>query len=176
MSKYYAGIGSRETPDHVCNQMTKIATFLETKGFVLNSGGAPKADHAFEIGVEKPENKNIFVPWYNFNDTGSAGKIISPTTCHNYLEMERISKHFHPAWFRLKDAAQKLMIRNVPQVLGRKLAPESYVKFVIAWTKDGKDTGGTGQALRIAKHYNIPIYNLFNPTDVTALGEYLRSL
>ncbi len=68
------------------------------------------------------------------------------------------------------------MIRNVPQVLGRTLNPQYYSKFVIAWTKDGKATGGTGQALRIAEHYNIPIYNLFNKEDVVKLGEFLRTL
>lgn len=29
----------------------------------------------------------------------------------------------------------------------------------MCWTPEGKITGGTGQALRIAKHYEIPILN-----------------
>ena len=29
MRKYYAGIGSRETPDHICRIMTNVASALE---------------------------------------------------------------------------------------------------------------------------------------------------
>lgn len=31
--------------------------------------------------------------------------------------------------------------------------------FVICYTKGGKGSGGTGQALRIAKVYNVPIFD-----------------
>ena len=33
-------------------------------------------------------------------------------------------------------------------------------KFVICWTKNGKGTGGTGQAIRIAKGFGIPVFDL----------------
>jgi predicted Rossmann fold nucleotide-binding protein DprA/Smf involved in DNA uptake len=48
--KYYAGIGSRETPKEICNKMTEIASLLEKQDFVLRSGGANGADSAFEKG------------------------------------------------------------------------------------------------------------------------------
>ena len=51
------------------------------------------------------------------------------------------------------------MGRNGYQVLGYDLKTPS--KFLICWTKDGKETGGTAQAMRIAKDYKIPVYNLF---------------
>ena len=38
MSKIYAGIGSRETPPHICDMMTLIASRLESMGFLLRSG------------------------------------------------------------------------------------------------------------------------------------------
>jgi len=34
--------------------------------------------------------------------------------------------------------------------------------FVICYTPHGKDIGGTSQAIRIAKHHHIPVYNLGN--------------
>jgi len=34
------------------------------------------------------------------------------------------------------------------------------VEFIVCWTKSGKVTGGTGQALRIAKYYDIKVYNM----------------
>jgi SpoU rRNA methylase family enzyme len=36
--------------------------------------------------------------------------------------------------------------------------------LVICWTKDGAATGGTGQAIRMANHYGVPVLNLFNTT------------
>jgi hypothetical protein len=50
------------------------------------------------------------------------------------------------------------MARNYRQIIGKD-AQNS--EFVICWTKDGESSGGTGQALRIAAHHNIPIHNLF---------------
>jgi hypothetical protein len=50
------------------------------------------------------------------------------------------------------------MARNAMQVLGPDLKTPS--KFVICWTLEGKEIGGTSQAIRIAKDFSIPIYNL----------------
>ena len=36
-------------------------------------------------------------------------------------------------------------------------------KFFYKKFDGGKESGGTGQALRIAAHYDIPIYNLYFP-------------
>lgn len=44
---FYTGIGSRQTPPEILKMMTKIATQLESKGWVLRSGGAEGADEAF---------------------------------------------------------------------------------------------------------------------------------
>ncbi|AFF28139.1 gp141 [Sphingomonas phage PAU] len=149
----YTGIGSRETPDLVLSIMSKIAKFLETKGYTVRSGGAPGADLAFDIDIT---NKEIYLPWYRFNDNNS--KLFKLTN-----EAREIAEKFHPAWNKLSEAARKLMTRNVYQVLGFDL--KSPTNFIICWTKDGKASRGTGQALRIAKYYNIPVYNLFNQSD-----------
>ena len=47
--------------------------------------------------------------------------------------------------------------RNSYQVLGYGLDCPS--EFLIVWCKD-EGIGGTSQAIRIARDYNIPIYNL----------------
>ncbi len=86
----YAGVGSRETPDNVLVQMTKIATFLENKGFTLRSGGAPAADDAFEKGVHIIHGKKeIFLPWYKFNGRVK-GIIMEPTKISNYTDHKEI--------------------------------------------------------------------------------------
>ena len=66
--KYYAGIGSRETPKEICNKMTEIASLLEKQDFVLRSGGAQGADHAFEIGISDQLMMDIYLPYINFNN------------------------------------------------------------------------------------------------------------
>lgn len=152
MKKYYTGIGSRETPPRVLMEMEAIAILLEKEGYTLRSGGAPGADEHFELCVQ---NKEIFLPWERFNN--------NPSNLHNVTEEAvSFSLKFHPAPERLSPAAKKLMGRNAYQVMGRGLDTPS--EFVICWTKDGKDSGGTGQAIRIARHYGIPVYNLKNET------------
>ena len=51
MYKYYTGIGSRKTPENILKKFKDIATFLETKQYILRSGGAEGADSAFESAL-----------------------------------------------------------------------------------------------------------------------------
>ena len=163
--KYYAGIGARVTPQEVCDEMTQIATELEKRAFVLRSGGAIGADTAFEKGVEDSRNSQIF----HSLDEYEMRKIYP-----KWDEAKQIAKNYHPQWSRLGAAGVVHMTRNVFQVLGSDLS--SFSSFLITWTKDGKASGGTGQAIRIAQHpdYNIPVLNLKNPAEraqvINALG------
>lgn len=150
--KYYAGIGSRQTPLNIQIKMTLIAQRLSKSSYCLRSGGARGADEAFEKGAV---HKQIFLPWNGFN-----GKIphkdeyIVPD-----LNIDLVRK-YHPKPDKLSDFGLKLMSRNSYQVLGPTL--DNPVDFVLCWTKDGKASGGTGQAIRIAKDYDIPVFNLKN--------------
>lgn len=157
IEKAYAGIGSRETPPEVLIQMKQLAQALEARGFVLRSGGAPGADTAFARVVL---NRQIFLPWNGFQGL----KITHPIPDEAYV----IAAQYHPIWDKLSDAVKSLMARNVMQVLGPDL--KSFSMFVICWTPDGCEdgaktgskTGGTGQALRVATSYGVPIINLKN--------------
>lgn len=161
MYKYYAGIGSRETPSHILQMMTKIAKILDSKGCILRSGGANGADLAFENGSS---NKEIYLPWRAFNNNDSP-------LYHICNESLQLAKTLHPSWSRLNQAGRKLMARNCYQILGSNL--NKPVDFVICYTKDGKASGGTGQAIRLAKLNNIPVYNLFNNEDFNKLNSIL---
>lgn len=150
--KYYAGIGSRETPLNVCYAMQKIAEKLSNQSYCLRSGGAPGADTAFECGAQ---HKEIFLPWNGFNNKWVDGKqYIVPPLNKKYV------KQFHPSPSKLKEGGILLMSRNTYQVLGQNL--NDPVSFLLCWTKDGSATGGTGQAIRIANHFNIPVFNIKN--------------
>lgn len=48
-------------------------------------------------------------------------------------------------------------MRNASQILGWRLDIPS--KFVVCWTEGGQLKGGTSQALRMAKFYQIPVFN-----------------
>lgn len=163
---YYTGIGSRQTPFDVLHLMTKLAMYLDRKECTLRSGGAEGADTAFEQGSS---NKEIFLPWPGFNNNQS--KLNS--VCE---EAMKIAKSFHPYWSNLSKGAKKLQGRNVYQVLGKNLKDPS--SFVICWTPDGAETkttnktGGTGQAIRIANYYGVPIYNLANDNTRKKIESY----
>ena len=160
--KYYTGVGSRQTPPNVLRLMTDIARFLCETGYILRSGGAPGADFYFEAGVSGRTKKEIYIPWKDFNGSGSLKYRVTD-------EALKLAAKFHPAFDRLSYGARKLMGRNGYQVLGLGLNTPS--DFLICWTKNGKETGGTAQAIRIARSRYIPVYNLFFETHV----EYIKS-
>ncbi len=152
---YYTGIGARATPPSILAAMTSLATSLEC-AWMLRSGGAEGADKAFEAGVTNPDNKEIYLPWSGFNHNLSKYHHITE-------DAYTMAKHYHPNWNACSPAARKFHARNCYQVLGLDLATPS--TFIVCWTPDGKAVGGTGQALRIAKDENIPIYNLADVYD-----------
>lgn len=148
MAKFYAGIGSRETPSHILTLMTGIAEYLAIREWTLRSGGANGADSAFENGAEA---KEIYLPWQGFN--GNASPLFRPTP-----EAIKMAEKYHPAWHKLRRGARLLMARNCHQVLGLDL--KTPVEMVICWTKDAAGGGGTGQAIRIARDLGIPVNDL----------------
>ncbi len=173
MKKYYAGIGSRETPKEICDIMTQLAGKLEEKGWVLRSGLAKGADQAFSSGVKRAAD--IFLPWRNF-ELGAQMNNNQHNYFWDYTEdyeaIESVDK-FHPAPQSLSSGARQLMTRNFRQIVGRN---EPNSSFVVCWTVDGTATGGTGQALRIAQSeiYKIPIFNLQKSEDLERIKIFLN--
>lgn len=143
----YAGIGSRETPLDVLRTMTKIAIYLNSLGYTLNTGDARGADDSFITGSGR---RNIF--------TAKDATVLT----------RKIAKEIHPAPHAIKDYALDLMARNTFQIFGRDL--NTPVDFVICWTPDGvtdyikrsRLTGGTGQSIELASRKGIPVINMKN--------------
>jgi len=159
--KFYAGIGSRKTPTYVRRDLTEIARILEGRGYTLRSGNATGADQAFAMGAK---NAQIWLPWAGFENDF---KVCYPN--HDYrlvdisTDMEAVeSVHkFHKSPCKLTQSGVFFMQRNYRQVVGLN-EPDSL--FIVCWTPEGKETGGTGQALRIAKSLYIPVFNLYTLT------------
>lgn len=151
----YAGIGSRNTPENIQAIMTKLATKLESLGWVLRSGGAIGADSAFELGLLSQGNKEIYYASTEMKD----------------FALDSV-KQFHPVPHKLNEYQTKLMARNYYQIMG--FNNDTPVKFVICWTPDGCNshktrsinTGGTGQAISIADSKGIKVMNLARIEDL----------
>ena len=137
----YAGIGSRSTPVEQCERIINLAKELDSKGFMLRSGGAKGADTAFAKGSTKRE---IFRPE------------------HATLPSIQLASTIHPAWHNCSDYAQKLHGRNMMIVLGHSL--EAPADFVICWSAD-ENVGGTSMGLRLARMRGIKVFNLAKLKD-----------
>ena len=163
-NRFYAGIGSRETPSDIQEIMLEIGMILAQKGYVLRSGHAPGADLAFEMGCDSVAGvKRIYVPRKGdhgiYVENPPSTQILATPAAHE------IAAKFHPAWDKCSAYARGMHARNVHIMFGKDLIHP--VKFVICWTPNGLITGGTGLALRIAEHHEIPVYNMGKTNTAT---------
>lgn len=165
MKRVYAGIGSRETPPFVLRRMEFLAWALNSAGFTLRSGGAGGADSAFEKGAV--DKKEIYLPWQGFNDKDSE-------YCEVSDEAIALAKKYHPNWSSLKKSGTLFMGRNCYQVLGINL--DDPVDFIICYTENGEEKGGTSQAIRIAKDYQVPVFNIWNNDNYLYLLKYILKI
>ena len=175
MKLAYAGIGSRDTPVDVCDLMRGIASTLGQGQcqWTLRSGHADGADIAFEEGaISVNGTKEIYIPWEGFQK-GRHGRndIYNVHVLKNHLQAIDIAAQTHPNWGACRNGAQMLHTRNVYQILGMDL--DTPVSMVICWTKDGNATGGTGQAIRLAQHLTIPVFNLFHSNALDELQDFV---
>jgi hypothetical protein len=156
----YTGVGSRQAPLDVLQQMTALAADLRARGWVLRSGHASGSDQAFELGAG--EMAEVYLPWPSFE---SDVPIYASTSYDRPTsEAYNIAAHHHPAWSKLSRGARLLHARNVHQVLGLDCRAEDRSIFVVCWTVGAMGSGGTGQAIRIARAYKVPV------VDMAALG------
>ncbi len=172
--KYYAGIGSRKTPEDVLLLMERLAQKLSHR-YILRSGGADGADTAFEKGARLPQGEaEVYLPWQGFNKSNSPLHQVD-------AQALTLASTLHPGWSELGQGPRKLHARNCYQVLGQNLATP--VEFVVCWTSDGcestrqrrKSTGGTATAIVLAERLNIPRFNLFNMKSRQQLFERLKN-
>jgi hypothetical protein len=170
LPKFYAGIGSRRTPDNVLRIMEHFGSSLSS-AYVLRSGGADGADSAFERGCDSESGvKEIYLPWYNFNY--KTGIVV-----HNKSVLDKadqIVQRLHPKYRSLSIGARKLHIRNCFQILGADL--KTPVDFVLCWYPDSFPSGGTATAVNLAHRLKIPVYVLKTEADVELVRNNLHIL
>lgn len=172
MTKFYAGIGSRETPRNVMSFMTGAAWYLSSQDYILRSGGADGADTAFETGSYN-HLQEIYLPYKKFNKNKSELYLeaFEPELVDAAYEM---AKKYRPGLEDAGKSTHKFMTRNMMQILG--LTLDKPVEFVVCWTINGKDIGGTGAAIRCAKDHGINVYNLYNEKEKVSFMDMLKGM
>lgn len=167
MNKIITGIGSRKTLQNILEKFFDLGAFFAKKGYTLRSGGADGADKYWEMGFDQQLGKTeIYLPWQNFNDNRSP---LFNIPIGAFL----IAKSIHPHWDNLKQGAQKLHARNIGQLLSFDLNTPS--DFVVCYTENGEEKGGTATCIRLAKQLNIPVFN-FGKNGEEELKKWWKSL
>ena len=111
----YAGIGARKTPGPVLAVMRRMAWYLASKGWHLNTGGADGADRAFAEG--SPSLRTVFLPWRGYNGWSGPGCVSFGDKA--LAKLYPFAAAHHDAWERCSPAVRKLHARNVAIVGGR---------------------------------------------------------
>ncbi|WP_367396916.1 hypothetical protein [Sinimarinibacterium sp. NLF-5-8] len=173
---FYAGVGARATPDQFLGLMTRVAEYLQGQGFKLRSGGANGADAAFAHG-HSPSTRQLFLPWPGFNGINSGMGVWVTGDDPGTVDF---ASRLHDRWGYMSGGVRKLMARNVSIIMGKNLIDP--VRFVLCWTPEGAGQGGTGFALKIARHAGIPCFDMGRYATTAAcreplfdfLGEFMR--
>ena len=161
MTKYYAGIGSRETPRDILEVMTKVATILNREGWILRTGDAKGADAAFRTGAS---NKQV----YTIKSLSQISKEMCDI-CYNDL----ITLHPNVNAVMRKPWAKEYLMRDFLQVRGYH-PNDTLSSFIICWTKDAGLNGGTAQAMRLAHKLGIDIYNLADKSTLQLILKFIQ--
>lgn len=180
--KYYTLIGSRETPEKICESLRDYAYRLKQLGYIGRSGGADGADQCLEDGCSQSgvlENCNIYLPWQGFNQKYDHNRgYIDTRKLNNYYKAKKIVSKIHFGWDVLKHGARALHTRNVYQVLGTDLNTPS--DFVLCYAKPagirGYVQGGTATAVSLAIEHGITVYNMIYESDIELFEKMLNGL
>lgn len=158
----FAGIGTREATAEEQNLLSDAALMLcRTHGGWCYSGNAPGSDIACMVGAGRWTT--AWLPWdrFNYGDYHAEKECGDVVIAGDGPNGRKIASETHPAWGRLRDSVRRLIVRDVYQVIGDKTHPK--VSFVLCCaTPKGPDDvqGGTGQAVRVANRFNIPVVNV----------------
>jgi hypothetical protein len=192
--RWYAGIGSRETPIEIWNTMYQIGRYMPFLGWGLSSGGAVKqpdsgpevgsADDAFYQGALSSPALNpasmlriylINAHWEHYKPNPRIGLLNALDYPDTWDEAMRRMEEARGTLAGLRDAGLKMHTRNVYQVFGHTLRDP--IKSMICYAKPigtrGQYKGGTNTAIQLAKRAEIPIMNLYEDDAMRRAQEFV---
>ena len=161
----FAIIGTRRPTAEAAGLCRKISAAFRDAGWELVTGNADGIDGiARDTWNETyPERVTLVLPWagYNRDKIHPANKIVVFNGQPDWLLSVKL---YHPAYARLSEAEVKLHARNYGIVVS--------ADVVIAFPKDGTESGGTGQGIRVAKALGKLLYVL--PGDLESLRRFYK--
>lgn len=170
----YAVVGNRDTPAGALALAKDMAAKLASRGFTARLGGMDGLDKTIADALT-PQAYELQLPWKNFGGFESKTSYSSP-------EVMAIAKHFSDTWDTLKLPIQGFLGKNVRVLLGEKT--KSIAMFLVVHSEDGAEhirevtsrTGSVGHAIKIANHFNIPVFNLQKQDALTRLYQQFHML
>ena len=171
----FAGIGPRETPAFVCNSMAAMGGLFAKLGWYGCSGFGEGADQAWLSQIPQ-QQQEVWLPWSTYNGANMARdphkrfRLLVPTE-----RIEQVAKTFYAAdWSKASQGIHLLMMRNVAIMMGNGL--DAPVELVAYWQSEKKESdpyGGTNHAVKVAKHFGIPCFNIRKHEDVDAMSDFV---
>lgn len=170
----YAGIGSRSITKKEEEIIQILAQQMNRYNFYLYSGHAEGSDQVFENATPS-DHSVIFLPWDRFNYPFHAKYVYIKGD--DPIGIDSVYR-YHPAPDKLKRGGLACMSRNYFQIHGDESLGWPRVKFVISCTdeKNGVYSGGTAQAIRIAKSLDIPVFNIRSKKWESELNQFISAL
>lgn len=182
MNRWYAGVGSRETPQDVWDLMYQIGFYMAYSGWGLSSGGAVRkpdgpagtdsADDGFLRGALACPNLNpatmlriylINSRWEHYKPDPARGFYSSRDFTETWDKASEIALGVRGSWEGLKADGIALHTRNVFQCMGHDLV--SPVRETICWAqpvgRQGMVKGGTNTAVKLSLARGISVMNLY---------------
>lgn len=159
-------IGSRKTPEDICEIMSLIGKKLESRNWILRSGGAKGADLAAEKFVK---NKYIYtVKNFDFSEPNYS-------FCRNEV-ISILDKGFNLDNY--EKYARILLMRDINQVLGSvktSFLPSMFlIGFTFSENYNDSSIGGSRIAIRCALKHGIKVYNLVNNETLQMIKKRLE--
>jgi len=152
-----ACVGSRQTPRPILQWMEEMGAKIIRLGYRMASGNGLRADQAWAKGANEvdPRMVHLFLPWPKFEQEAiwDKNRVVIYSELPRKLQdhMEAIVRRVHPAPRNLVTSHYALHGRNIMVVKG--------ALAVIGWQKPGHP-GGTGMAYALARHFEIPVFDV----------------
>jgi hypothetical protein len=160
-------IGTRNPSTEMASLCHKICTSFRDMGWELVTGNADGIDSiARDVWNEQfPERVTLVLPWpsYNRNRAHKKNRIVVYRNQRGWAES--VIKH-HPRGAWLKPGAFKLHARNYGIV--------EMSDIVVAFPNDGREGGGTGQGIRVARALGRELFVM--PGNINKLRDFYKSI
>ena len=161
-----AMVGSRSLTDEELLICRHMGAYVASAGFTVVTGGQFGADMTYAQGAVEagfPDRIEHVLPWARYNSNVLVERFpdarIRAYDPKTDLQWASYVRQTHPVWDQLSQAAMAFHARNVGIVIGREEDNSEMVDMIMAFP-GANYQGGTMQAFRLARFFDIPIVDL----------------